>query len=190
MEAATMATKQARKSQRPEFSDYEPVEEKTLAKRIAHFLNWCAENRAKEVIPLNQIASTLFGLKQMPRMTNDAVVLVQKTMSRVRPILIEKYKRSLVSVPGIGVRATVDSADIVKTELAKNVRRMDLAAARTAQVFNLVDPAQLPNTEEFKPWKEWFNRQLSGNSGLFKMITSNDWAKRVALPPKPEEGKP
>jgi hypothetical protein len=185
MEAQSVATKTRKSKDRPEFSAYTRLEGESLVQRIAHFLNWCAENRPKEFIPYNQVAQSINGYSRMPRLQSEEVVLVQKSMSRVRPVLITKFKRTLTSTPGIGVRATVDDADIVTTELAKNVRRIERDSERVAQLFNLVDPEKLPNTLEFKPWKEWFNRQIGGG-GLFKMITSPDWAKRCALPPAPD----
>lgn len=182
----------ARRRTQIDFAEYrtqlKEVEGEALVQKIAHFLDWASETKPKEVIPYNQITRSVYDLKQMPRLMNNEVVLVQRSMSRVRAVLINKYKRSLVSVPGIGCRATVDDADIVTTELAKNVRRIEKDSQRVAQIYSLVDPAKLPSTEEFKPWKDWFHRQ-SGTGGLFKMIQSSDWSKRLALPPAPEAEK-
>lgn len=173
-----------RKRDLPDFDQYVGLEKESLVRKIAHFLDWCAKNRPKEFIPYNQITFRIIGLKHMPRMQNSDVVLVQHSMSRVRPILQTEYKRTLISAPGVGVRATADNDDLV-IAVAKSVRKMERDASRTAQLINMVDPAKLSDG----PWKEWYQRQISGQQGLFKMITSNDWAKRVALPAPDEKKK-
>lgn len=180
--------KATRKKSLPDFDEYIPLEKESLVKKVAHFLDWCAKNRPKEIIPYNQIAFRVLGLKHMPRMQNSEVLLVQNSVSRARPILLDKYDRGLVAAPGIGVRATVDDIDMVMNPLAQSVRRLERDSARAAQLFNKVDPTKIPDTEENIPWKEWYIRQAGGD-GLFKRITSKDWERKLALPSIPEEKK-
>ncbi len=127
----------------------------TVTQRIANFLDWAIKNGgAREVIAYNDLFRAVIGGKR-PRMTSPEIKTLRHKMGRVRQILREDYERDLISVPGVGVRASVDSEDLVRNALPPRARAARSANSSLTRTVGLVDQKTLPHTAEFAPYRKW-----------------------------------
>lgn len=166
-------------------ASYKYDEKMSLPARAAHCLDWAAEKFPKQYITYPLLLKSIQGFSRMPQMNSDAVIQLKNTMQRVKSILIEKYGRELDSQPGIGVRATVDDADMLTTTLPKRMRRLRSAKNAVIKTTDLIDPTQIPATAEYKPWKDWFNRSVKD---VRRLLMSEDFEQKL-LPPAPADSE-
>jgi hypothetical protein len=153
----------------------------TLARsqRIAHFLDWAARHFPKQYCPYPQLAKAVTGYARMPQYNSKEVDLIKSTMSGVNKILQTKYKRTIDTEPGIGVRATVDDADTATVALPKRMSRFKAAKNSLVATAALVDVNKIPDTNEFKPWKAWLKTSVKD---VLKMVNSSDFEQKLLMP--------
>ena len=126
--------------------------EDNMAWRAARFLDWAARKYPKQSTPYNYMWKAINGFKKTPRLDSEDVERFRSSMSRVRRVLQDNYGRDLWVDPGIGVRATTDSNDIVDGPLEKASRRVIQAQSSASRTASLVDPRKLNAAN-----KAWFN---------------------------------
>ena len=181
METAT--SKSSSKSKLLNIKGYKP-EGESLPQRMAHYLDWAASEFPKQYTPYNLLVKAVFGYKHLPKVGSQQVDVVRRGMGRARLLLQTKYNRTTDSQPGLGVRATVDSADSLTVAMPKKVTRLRGARAAMMSTWNLVDLSKVPNTPELKPWKDWGSKNVSE---IVKLIGSADFEKKMLPPSKHEE---
>ena len=172
-----------RKKKHPDFADYVPIEgedkkKPPLNRRIAHFMDWAARNMPKRLIPYNLITKAINNYRHLPRESSKEVETIKSAMPRVKKVLLEDYERGFHSKPHLGARATVDSEDILLTDLATKARRRESLTASMERVADIVDPSSLPATEQGKQLKS-FHREVKKTNKLL----DESRIKRL-LPPK------
>ena len=91
--------------------------------RLASFLNWAAEELPGRAIPYQQVAKIVLVKPRMPTADGPEVRQIKSASGRARRILLTQYKRGLVSIPGMGIRATVDADDTVVNQVESDARR-------------------------------------------------------------------
>jgi len=160
---------------------FKPDYKQALTTRAAHFLHWAAINYPRQYTPYNVLVKAVQGYSKMPQLKSEEVERMRAGMTRVREILRTRFQRELDSVPGIGVRATVDSADTLTVSLPKRMRRLESAKKAVTQTVSLIDTASIPDTAEMKPWKAWLNKDVGE---VMKAITSPDFEKKLLPPAK------
>ena len=162
-------------------SEYEFVPSMSRTKRVAHFLDWAAKHMPKELHPFNIIAKAINGFKHLPRLDSKEADLIKSVSSSVRKVLLNEYKRGMVSVRGLGVRATVDDADMVVHDISKKGQRVTTAMNSFTASVNVVSVANIPKTPEMAPYQKYL-RQAKEVVGLF----SQEYLQKL-LPPKTEK---
>ena len=146
----------------------------SIPHRTASAMNYCAEANPKELIPYPILYQMVYGLRKRPPNNQKEVVLFRKRINGAMKILHEKFGRGRYSVPGVGVRATVDSADRLTTEIPRK-RSVAVAANRSlAQSMSAIDIRTVPSTPEFKEHKDWFVK-----NSKHILDESNDLIKRL-----------
>lgn len=165
-----------------DISTYEFEKEMSQTKRIAHFLDWAAVNMPKEFLQYNVVLKAINGYKHLPRLETKEVEFVRTAISRVRKVLLADYKRGTVTMPGVGVRATVDDADMVVHDVAKKGQRVTSAMNAFTASVNVVNVANIPKTAEMAPYQKYI-RQAKEVVGLFG---SQEFLQKL-LPPKTEK---
>lgn len=155
----------------------------SLAHRAAHCLDWAAQHYQKQYIPYNVLLKGIQGYSRLPLLNSDEVMTLKRAMSRVRNILGDIYGRELDSQPGIGVRATTDDADALTIALPKKMSRFRSAKNALQQTVNRIDPTQIPDTAEMRPWKQWFNRSVKD---VLKTIGTSEFESKL-LPPASDD---
>ena len=154
-----------------------PDKQVPLMQRVAHLLDWAAKKAPGVVVPYNVIYKEINGLDQMPRMSNEEVQRLRTKFSGLRQLLRKMYKRDLKHVSGVGLRATVDDIDVVRTTTPQAVRRFNSAAEALKSNVALVNVAKLPEGSD----KSWFVRAVSP---AVKALSSDDRLLKL-LPPAP-----
>jgi len=165
-----------------DISTYEFIPEMSQTKRVAHFLDWAAKHMPKEFLPYNVVLKAISGYKHLPRLESKEVEFIRSAITRVRKVLLATYHRGTVTMPGIGVRATVDDADMVVHDVAKKGQRVTSAMNAFTASVNVVNVANIPKTAEMAPYQKYI-RQAKEVVGLFG---SQEFLQKL-LPPKTEK---
>jgi hypothetical protein len=137
------------------FKDYDPDMKASLVQRAANALDWAANNFPRQLVPYNILLKTIMGFGHTPRLGGNNVEELRSSMSRVRRVLRIKYGKGLVSEPGAGVRATVDSTDQLRTDVRKAAQRHHSSGQALTNAFSIVNMSEIPNTPENKKLLQW-----------------------------------
>jgi hypothetical protein len=164
---------------RGDISTYKFDPEMSQTKRIAHFLDWASQHMPKEFLPYNVVLKAVMGYKHLPRLDTKEVLFIRHAITRVRKTLLDTYKKGLVSMPGVGVLATVDDADMVINDVAKKGQRVQSAVNSFTASVNVVNPANIPKTAEMAPYQKYI-RQAKDVAALFG---TSEFMQKL-LPPK------
>lgn len=165
----------------PNYKNYKlpPEEERTAAYRIvAHYLDWAAKHHPGAFTPWSVVLRVIQQRGSTPRESNQEVQLLRKRATAVRRTLIAEYQREMENLPGIGVRATADSLDVIKSRVVAQQARLSSAARSFQATANLVDLSEIPNNAETRPVKEWFSQAVVPSLDRLDKLQ-----KQLALPP-------
>lgn len=175
-----------RKSQILDFATYEFDEKQSLPERAAHALHWAMINYPRQVVPYNILLRAIMGYAHTPRINNDEVERLRGKMSSIKNTLRNSYDTGFYSVRGLGVRATVDSEDQLKTAVVHASKRVTSAYKSLQNAASLVDIKQVPNTPDNRGIIKWYNsglkQQLSAIPNYIAML------KPPSDEPDPEGG--
>lgn len=154
----------------------------SVARQIAHFLDWAAQNAPGEFWLPKEILKAINDLSHMPRANTPEVENVRLATQRAKTILLQEYKRGLSNSRGLGSRAAVDASDTVLSTVSANARRMISSKKAldtvTAAVQKQIDEDGAVLTEK----AEVYFRQVTEASN--RLAPSHI---RKLLLPKPEE---
>lgn len=154
-----------------------PDKQLPLGHRIAYLLDYAAKKAPYNFVPYNVIYREINGLEATPRVDNENVAIMRKKLAGVRPLLQKLYKRDLKNLSGLGVRATVDDLDVVKTTTVTVVARVNSAHNALKANAALVNPNRLPEGSD----KAWYVRTVSP---AIKALTDDPRMLKL-LPPAP-----
>lgn len=140
-----------------------PKDEPARSQRIAHLLNFCAENLPYQFISLTTIQRYANGMTVNPRMPDDVIRGIKGSFCNVKKILLSKYKRGWASQPGVGVRACVDDADVVKKDVAGKATRLQSALVSLSKSVEIVDTKSASYASLDAKTKSWFQKDIKEN---------------------------
>lgn len=146
--------------------------------RVAAALNYAAETAPGAILAYNVVLQMIMGYKHQPRLGTEEVKSLRGTMTAAGKILHEKYGRGKHAVPGVGVRATIDSADRLVTEIPRKRSIAGAAVNSLTKSMAAINIKDVPNTPELKEHRDWF---LNNSKNV--LDNANDLIKRL-LPPK------
>lgn len=124
------------------YKSYLQIEE-SIPQRMARYLDWAATKYPHCLTPMNVLYKAIMGMARMPALKSAEVERLRSRMQAVKNHLHKIYGRTLISEPGMGVRASVDSNDIVEGPLERAVRRVAAAQHQAAVVSGLVETSKL-----------------------------------------------
>jgi hypothetical protein len=150
METASMSNSKAPKAIRQSkdllarIAEYRKAPESmTLPQRIAHFLNWAADNIQGQYFGYNIVCKSINGYAHTPREGTVEVESVRKSMQAAKRILIDFYKRTYDFKAGLGVRACYSDDDAVKHSVARAAKRVVSSKVSLDKVASVVNPEKL-----------------------------------------------
>lgn len=123
---------------------YEFNEKDSLPERAAHCLDWYRKTNPNGFLPYNLLTKMVMGYARMPNLKSTEVEQMRRRMKQVKPILMKKYNCELVSVPGAGVRATVNDLDKLQKIVPQKEMRLRKAADSLATTVMSIDRNKLP----------------------------------------------
>lgn len=148
------------------------------AQRIAFYLNWSATELPLQYQPFNVIVQAINDYGRLPRMDDNEVAAVRRSLASVRRITQLTYQRDL-DVGGGGVRATVSDEDAAGVVLPKKMKRLRSAKNAVVATHSLIDPASIKDPRI----KAYLNKSVRD---VVKLIGSEDFDRKL-LPPMSEE---
>lgn len=152
--------------------------------RAAHFLDWAAKNMPGEYQAYNVILKAVLGQKMLPRQDGDQVKLFKASIPNgVKRALLDKYDREIVTLPGIGVRATVDDADRLTNVAPIRARRLNASRRAFLVTATGIDLAKVPDTPELAGLKAWMGTEVRT---VLKTLGSPEFERKL-LPPGIEQ---
>jgi len=161
---------------------YHPNNKLSMVQRIADFLDWGAKNRPLTFFAYPSVTKAVMGFDRHPRSTSTEVEMVKRAMTRVRPHMLTHYKRGVVSVPSVGVRATTTDLDFTQNCVAKTSNKLNTIGKRLQQQVEIVDLGSFPTSEEGKKW----GRFIRDTRSVVREIMDPEFERKL-LPPKAEE---
>jgi len=154
-----------------------------LTVRLATFLVWLCGKKPHIFIAPNIACKAINGYKHTPQKGSDEVAKLRSRYGRVRAILRKTHKKDLIVEPGIGMRASVDDADVgIKSE-PKYIKKFNSARAALVAVDSLVDWKKVPKTAENMPFILNHNKNVGP---LLKEISTPTFLAKL-LPPVTKE---
>ncbi len=119
-------------------SQWNPHRQDGVPRRIAAYLNWCAEEEPGKWIPIERIAAVVLGLPC--RLGEDSPITrcIREEMYRARWILVERYNRDLLTRDG-QARATVDGTETFVCRYIREVEKAEAQIDRVKRIVKLVE---------------------------------------------------
>jgi len=179
MEEKTALSKVVKRSGVLNIDKYQNRSGGTLVERIAHYLNWAAEAYPKQFTPHHFVVKAIHGYERAPAPGSDQVKSLKGALQRVKKVLRESYGRELDSQIGYGIRATVDSTDVLTVALPKKMRRLSSAKTGVQETAALIDRSKVVSNAETAPYLKWYDRDITQ---VLKTIGSPDFEKRLQIP--------
>jgi hypothetical protein len=157
---------------------WEPDRKKGMAANAASLLDFAARKKPKEPISWSWVTKCVVGGKML-HPDSKVVVDMMARSTAIRKFLGRDYNRGLVSVRGVGIRATIDSDDYANTQLRQDANKYEGARQRLVASAARVDPNTMRNPE----LKDWVK------NGISKVLAAHtDKLAKLLLPPG-EKGK-
>lgn len=159
-----------------------------LTKRTADFLHWASVKYPGQFIGPNLVVKAIMGYGHTPRLDNDEVKRLRSRYGGIRETLRRIHKRDLLVEAGVGIRGSIDDADVLVNAMPKAMRKLDSAKVGVVKTEALIDMKNVPQTAVLAPYRAWHKESVSP---ILKLIASSDFERRL-LPPaltKPEEAK-
>jgi hypothetical protein len=158
---------------------YEVDQGLSKVQRAAHFLNWSALHHPGTYVPFNELLRSIQGYERKPQLKSEEVEHLRKNGSAIKKALWENYKREVISLPGVGIRASTDDADVLTNVVPKRASRLQSAKNNFVKSVTNIDPTKIPNTPALKPHKDWLQKEIKD---LVKQIGSAEFERKL-LPP-------
>ncbi len=144
------------KAQDLTFRGYKPPATDGDADRAAHALDWAGRKYPMEPIPENIIFRVIYKKRRTPSLNAKEVQVLSSRRQKIKMILRRDYGRGMVTVLGLGIRATVGTEDVLRTDMSAAIRRYIGAAKGVHDRLPLVNLTEVPKTERNKMLLAWF----------------------------------
>jgi hypothetical protein len=169
-----MATRKSRRQIDP--TRYPLDNKMTMPQRMAHCLNWCADDYPYEIVSWRILYQAVMGMAVLPSSRNADVENLKSRSQAVKKLLNERYGRGLVIVPGVGVRASVDDFDRGQNCVVRATKRAASAVAGAKREIEAVDIRKIPDSPETKKYKDWHRQNATP-----MLASANELLKRALL---------
>lgn len=126
--------------------EYKP-EPGTYAERLAHFLYAFKEAMPLRFVDVPNCAKISLGLSKVPGETSKDLVRFKSVLKGANDKMIKLYGCEIITDRVDGLRASVDSEDLLTTKDRKKRRRVKLAVASLKVTHDLIDPSKLKDPE-------------------------------------------
>jgi hypothetical protein len=109
-----------------------------LERRIAAYLDWCAEQAPGKMVPYSRIASVVLCLSSKLGDDSDLVRAVRDKLYQTRNLLIEVFGRDLIT-DGVSARATTSGKDTFDARYKRELLKTKRQTERIGRTLRLVE---------------------------------------------------
>jgi hypothetical protein len=164
-----------------------------IARRIATYLHWCASEQPGKFIPYADIAHRVLGLKTPLNEQSKLAHVVRDELHRVRDLAMNLFGKDILT-NGSGARATVDSEEVFRYRLGRELSRLIDQVRRYERLAELIDmtgAGRLPDD-----MRRYASHTLSFAIGLDENLRARlkEWTALTERPAPPcienPEGRP
>lgn len=148
--------------------------------RIAAFLAWWVQKLPGDFASYNEIVKAIEGYDHLPQYKGREALAVRKLMQAARYHLRKHHSRDLLTSRGLGARATIDDADMIRNVSTVQAMAVERSVRKLAETDAMVDVNHVPDTPENAPLKRWYKTSVRG---ILKQIANPEFAQKL-LPPK------
>lgn len=153
----------------------------TDIQNAAHFLDCMAKAAPYRYFPPAIVLKAAKGQKTASKETNVEVIRFRARGSSIRQILGSRYGRGLdIDRKSGGMRASVNDADLAKTQAVGQAKRVRGAVASLRKTHEMIDPSKIHDPAV----RRWVN---NGVGSTLRAHAETDAA--LLLMPKPEDEK-
>ncbi len=163
-------------------SSFSPDTSLAVNKRVVQLLEWAAKHAPERYLPLHLCVKAVMGYTHTPRLNNEEVDRLRKSLTSVRRMLEAEHNRELLHQTGIGIRATISSYDVLKNKMPQRARRLANAHAAALKTAERIDPKTLPATAEAAGWKKWLTKTVQPSLAAINAEATT----QLSLPPGKE----
>lgn len=137
----------------------------SVPRRIADFLNWAAMDMPLRIIHYNVLAAFVL---QVPSVSENSgqYKSVQSAIKRAKKMLMDDYSRGIVSQPGTGIRATIDSDDLARHQFANDRKRVVNSVRSMDRTNSLINASDMKDQD--------LKKSVIRARGAMRLLVSND----------------
>lgn len=130
-----------------ELADFKPDVKMSLPRRIAQYLDWAAQKAPGRPVSYQMLTKVCEFTPRMPTEKDKRIDTVKRAVKRAKPVLMDEYGRGVVSHPGFGIRATIDSEDVARTQMEVDARRITSAVKAADRTRSLIKMSEIKDKE-------------------------------------------
>jgi hypothetical protein len=145
-----MAARRRKDTSRVVFSDYKVDPDMGLAARIADSLSWYAEVCPNRPVPWPELMKTVRQDRRKWPEDSDEIKRFKGHKGHADKIMLERHGKVIIPVPGVGIRASTGSDDIIINFTPKVARRIAKAMERFKATTELVKVSEVSDPENRK----------------------------------------
>jgi hypothetical protein len=142
-----MAAKRRKDSSRVVFNDYKVDTDMGIAARIADSLSWYGDTCPNRPVSWPELMKTVRQDRRKWPEDSDEIKRFKSHKGHADRLMLEKYGKVIIVVPGVGVRASIGSPDIITNFTPKAARRATKAMERFKQTTELVKTNEIRDKE-------------------------------------------
>ena len=155
------------------FKNFKIKKDESIARRLSKLLDWAATEMPGRSISYQEAAKIVLMLQRIPVADGRDVDCIKSAKTNARKILLSECKRGIVSVEGVGMRATTDDDDLVENQVELDARRVinatealdrSAGAVKSSKIRNPALKARYSNINKA-------NRMLINSDVLSKLKT-------------------
>lgn len=146
--------------------DFEVDHGMSIPARVAAYLDWAARTAPTRPISFQQICKVVMQLPRVPTEKDRRTQSVRLAIRRAKPILMNRYRRGIVPHPGFGVRATIDSEDVARTQFQADKRRAVSALKSIDRTSSLINASEIDDRE--------LKASVTSTRKVMRLLISND----------------
>jgi len=149
---------------------FEPLA-KSISGRVCEFLVWAAGKRPRSVLPYDEIAAAvLFEHQDTEEDLLSMEFSVRHAVSLARTKCRKQYHCDIITVRGVGLRASIDSADVLQHSVVRATETHRRTGVRLQEAADLVDNEEMPALikatpaelrDELEVTHDWFTSHMA-----------------------------
>lgn len=146
----------------------------SLPRRLANLLYWASEEMPGRAIAKTHAAKIVLVLPRLPNEDSKDVKKISGVTAAARKILEDEHQRGLLTIFGMGIRATTNSEDTAKTQYERNAKRVVSAVTTLDKTRSIIKTSEIKDQD--------LRNRVAEIGKAAKILISPDVIDRLRLP--------